>query len=142
MKIEVILDIAYKKKNNGDYPARAMDFLDKNDLELGVEYDPIELIPSVSKLSNKDKITKALLLIAEEIQKSTVQVLEVIREKTYKQVAKMCHPDNGGSNKMFQVLQEMKEFFWDYKGEPRKEIKKLLWEVEKKMATTGLKGLF
>ncbi|MGL5646948.1 MAG: hypothetical protein ACRDDY_03775 [Clostridium sp.] len=58
-----------------------------------------------------------------------------MREKTYKQVAKILHPDSEfGDEKSFKVLQEIKEFFWDYKGNPREKVKQHYWSIEKDTA--------
>lgn len=65
--------------------------------------------------------------------------LNELREKTYKQIARIFHPDNKetGSEKSFQFIQEIKEYFWDYTGKPRKEIKKWSWDMEKDIAQNG-----
>ncbi|MGL5984168.1 MAG: hypothetical protein ACRCZ1_02735, partial [Cetobacterium sp.] len=36
-----------------------------------------------------------------------------------------------GDTESFQFLQEVKEFLWDYSGQPRKVIAKIKWNREK-----------
>ncbi|MGL6024154.1 MAG: hypothetical protein ACRC0F_06020, partial [Cetobacterium sp.] len=58
------------------------------------------------------------------------------RTKSYKQVARELHPDSDtGDTESFQFLQEVKEFLWDYSGQPRKVIDKVKWSLEKEFAS-------
>ncbi len=127
----------YKLKKNGELPSSAIKFMDKHNLTADMEVENNTLILIAQDLSNKEKRKNIITILLESLKSTTDEVvlkLADLREKTYKQVAKILHPDSStGDNKSFQVLQEIKLFFWDCYGHPRKEIREGHWDTEKQM---------
>lgn len=136
MLVRDFLKEVYSISKSGKFHASAIKFMDKHNLTEEMEVENSTLILMAQDLSNKDKRKKIINILLEGLKSITNEVglkLSDLREKTYKQIAKFAHPDSStGDNKSFQVLQEIKEFMWDYLGNPRKEVKKFTWELEKK----------
>lgn len=131
----------YKLKKNGELPSSAIKFMDKHNLTVDMEVENNTLILIAQDLSNKEKRKNIINILLEGLKSITNEVvlkLSDLREKTYKQIAKIVHPDSStGDNKSFQVLQEVKEFLWDYLGNPREEIYKGKWSLEKEVCSEG-----
>ena len=140
MLVKEFLNLCYKVNKNGSLSKLAISFMVKHNLKDNQDVSEEGLIILTQHLSSKEKriqITKVLLerLMNKPTQKSNIGSW---REKTYKQVARELHPDSEtGDTKSFQFLQDVKEYFWDYKGEPRKEIKFWEWRHEKEYKEGG-----
>ncbi|MGL4999927.1 MAG: hypothetical protein ACRC5T_13270 [Cetobacterium sp.] len=129
MKIVGVLKEVYSRKQDVNR------FLKTNELTEDSELSMADTLMVIQNMSNKDKRKKAIEFVISEFTEDTGLKLSDIRENTYKQVAKVVHPDSStGDVKSFQVLQEIKEFFWSFDGQPRKEVKKVSWEHEQKVA--------
>ncbi|MGL5985103.1 MAG: hypothetical protein ACRCZ1_07625 [Cetobacterium sp.] len=129
MKIVDVLKEVYGRKQDVNR------FLKTNELTEDSELSMADTLMVIQNMSNKDKRKKAIEFVISEFTENTGLKLSDIRENTYKQVAKAVHPDSStGDVKSFQVLQEIKEFFWSFDGQPRKEVKKVSWEHEQKVA--------
>lgn len=140
MLVKEFLNLCYKVNKNGSLSKLAISFMVKHNLKDNQDVSEEDLIVLTQHLSSKEKriqITKILLerLVNKSTKNSGVGSW---REKTYKQVAKELHPDSEtGDIKSFQFLQEVKEYFWDYKGNPRNKIGKGNWEIEKEINKEG-----
>lgn len=112
----------------------AITFMVKNNLKEDMDVSERELMILSQSLSSKEKrvdLINALL----DCMGSCIQSVATWRKRTYKQVAKELHPDSDtGGNEDFQFLQEIKEFLWDYKGQPRKKIIQHYWSIERDTA--------
>jgi hypothetical protein len=141
MRLKELIGRLYGVKKDGAIKHFGLNFVSKNGLDLEKEYTTKEsaLSEVVLLLTDLKKRQTALSIINELIVETVRDVgvnLSDVRNKTYKQVAKACHPDSStGDTESFKVLQEIKEFFWDYKGEPRKEICRVSWASEKEIAS-------
>lgn len=137
---ELIARIYGVKKDNITIKHFGINFVNKNGLDLEKEYTTKESVLSevIILLTDLKKRQTAISIINELIVETVKEVgmkLLDIRSKTYKQVARICHPDSDtGDTESFKVLQGIKEFFWDYKGEPRKKVEKGDWKKEKMVA--------
>jgi hypothetical protein len=132
------LNMAYKKGKNG-LSKLAINFMMKHDLKENMEVSEEKLILLSQHLSNKEKkikiITALLEIVSNKASTKTKSTVGEWRNSSYKQVTRELHPDSDtGTTEAFQFLQEIKEYLWDYKGEPRKEIKKSDWKREKMLA--------
>ncbi|MGL5971649.1 MAG: hypothetical protein ACRCZL_06575, partial [Cetobacterium sp.] len=131
MLIRDFLKLAYTTKKGVFMNRHAITFMVKNNLKEDMDVSERELIILSQSLSSKEKrvdLINALL----DCMSCCVQGVATWRKRTYKQVAKELHPDSDTGNKDdFQFLQEIKEFLWDCNGSPRKDIKKISWEIEK-----------
>lgn len=134
MLVKEFLNLCYKVNKNGNLSKLAISFMVKHNLKDNQDVSEEDLIILTQHLSSKEKriqITKVLLerLVNKSTKNSGVGSW---REKTYKQVARELHPDSEtGDTKSFQFLQEVKEYFWDYKGNPRNGIFHVKWSREK-----------
>lgn len=140
MLVREFLELAYPLKKSGELSKNAIKFMEKHELQEDNDINEQELIILAQHLSSKEKRINIIKILLEKLdkQETTVSKCNVgeWRIKSYKQVAKEVHPDSeNGDTKSFQFLQEIKEFLWDYKGEPRKTIEKKRWEVEKLLDT-------
>lgn len=129
MRITEVLEKVYSRRQDINRFMRVNNIKEDSDLSI------TEMLIVVQNLSNKDKRKKAVEIIMLNFTEVSSIKLSDIRGKSYKQIAKVCHPDSPtGDVQSFQTLQEIKELFWGYDGKPRKEIKKICWEHEQKIA--------
>jgi len=155
VKVEIILDKIYKRKKDGSLSNFAKKFMAKNNFIEKQDYTIDELSMAVVEISNKEKrkeITK--FLITERNNETVIQTKEVfkvgdLRKKTYHETVKALHPDNQetGDRDSFDLIQLIGYHLWNYKGEPRKEVKRIsdrkeCWAIEKERAETGKIDLF
>lgn len=134
MKIKVIdfLDMIYNRKKDGSINHHSSKLIEKHSLNIEEEIDVSQAILIASTLSNTEKRIKVidkLLSLKEKKEQMTME----LRKHTYKQVCRHYHPDNleTGSENVFKFIQEIKEVFWDYLGNPRKMLINLSWDKEK-----------
>jgi hypothetical protein len=115
----------------------AYKFAEKHNLELGLEYSKMELLKLVIKFSSEATREKALNIVS--TIKENCFKLGSLRTESYKKICSVFHPDNNdtGDEESFKVIQEIKEFLWDYKGSPRKEIKLWQWGNEREFVEGG-----
>ncbi|MGL4425285.1 MAG: hypothetical protein ACRCZ0_03030 [Cetobacterium sp.] len=110
-------------------------FAERNGLELGREFTKQEMCDLAVKFSSLDKREKAMGIIHSivEVVEKTIVKLDILRKESYKRVCKVFHPDTTetGSEESFKFIQDIKEYFWDYKGQPRDSIDKWEWLDEK-----------
>ncbi|MGL5960777.1 MAG: hypothetical protein ACRCZ0_02335 [Cetobacterium sp.] len=119
-------------------------FAERNGLELGRELTKQELCDLAVKFSSLDKREKAMSIIhtiVEVVERAIVK-LDILRKESYKRVCKVFHPDTTetGSEESFKFIQDIKEYFWDYKGQPRESIVRLDWAKEKKFKESSSYG--
>lgn len=134
MKIKTIdlIDMIYNRKKDGSLNHHSLKLITKHSLNIEEEIEVSQAILIVSTLSNSIKRTEViekLLSLKEEKEQMSMD----LRKNTYKQVCKHYHPDNidTGSENVFKFIQEIKEVFWDYLGNPRKNLINLSWDKEK-----------
>lgn len=137
MKVIDILDKAYgRKKSNGEISSHSIKFIDKYELEMNKELSTVfEAMDIVMKLSKtmQLKVYDFVKSHFENIVEKKELTFKEVRTLTYKQVAKICHPDSDrGDNETFQMIQGMKTTLWIGGSEkPREEISGNDWEYEK-----------
>ena len=121
MKVERLVDIVYKRKKDGSLSYHANKFIEKHKLDIEKELSREEALYILININNKDKRELVLKELLTEIEPK--QDLN-LREVTYKEACKFYHPDNksSGSINMFKFIQEVKEYLWEWTGEPVKEI--------------------
>ncbi|MGL5961677.1 MAG: hypothetical protein ACRCZ0_06970 [Cetobacterium sp.] len=135
MLVKDYMKLVYKAKNDGGLSKIAITFMVKHDLKENAEKSEQELILISQHLSNKDKRIEVVSILLGQLSVSPKPNVGQWRTKSYKQVARELHPDSDtGDTESFQFLQEVKEFLWDYSGQPRKIIDKVTWSLEKEFA--------
>lgn len=139
MKLKDILIEVYGLKKDGNLKSNAIKFCEKYNLNLDGENNVSDIIIALSHLSNKDKKEKAIRMVLESINTEVNEDKDIdllqLRKLTYKQSCRLFHPDNKetGNNGVFQFIQDIKYAFWDYKGNPRKDVKEFDWIKEKEI---------
>lgn len=147
MLVRDFINLAYKLKKDGGVSSLAIKFMAKHNISEDMDLSEQELILISQDLSNKDKRKEIINILLENMKSLTNEVclkLNDLRNKTYKQISKIVHPDTQtGDTESFQILQEIKEFFWDYLGNPRKILMQIDWSAEKRVeGNNGLRGGF
>jgi hypothetical protein len=136
MRFVEIIDVCYKRKKDGSLSQNAINFASKCGKNIDEELSEYESLSTIFYLS-KQKQPLAFELIRKEFEVKE-PTLGDARVMTYKQFAKLVHPDfTGGKDDSFKALQEVKEFLWDYKGVPRPKVKQYYWSVEKEIENGG-----
>lgn len=136
MELKDILIEVYGLKKDGNLKSNAIKFCEKYNLNLEGENNVSDIIIALSHLSNKDKKEKAIRMVLESINTEVNEDKDIdllqLRKLTYKQSCRLFHPDNKetGNKGVFQFIQGIKYAFWDYKGDPRKDILPINWERE------------
>lgn len=138
MLVREFLELAYPLKKSGELSKNAIKFMEKHELQEDSNVSEQDLIILAQHLSSKEKRINIIKILLEKLDKQEVIVSKCNvgewRTKSYKQVAKEVHPDSEtGDTKSFQFLQEVKEYLWDFEGNPRKEFVKVKWSREKRI---------
>lgn len=134
MKVVELIDVVYKRKKDGELSYHAKNFIYKHKLDVENTLTNDEAMKLIVKINNADKRELALqYLIDNKCNDKSID----IRNSTYKQVCKFYHTDNQdtGNEIMFQFIQEIKEYLWEWNGSPVSEISnKLCWDNDKESA--------
>lgn len=136
MKIIELIDLIYSRKKDNTLSHHAKKFIKKYSLNIEEEIEIDSAILLATTISNSEKRNSVVAQLLEVKNKSTKKGLTIdLRTNSYKKVCRHFHPDNleTGDENTFKFIQEIKESFWDYLGNPRKEISKLEWDLEKEM---------
>ncbi|MGL5646925.1 MAG: hypothetical protein ACRDDY_03660 [Clostridium sp.] len=122
MRIKDILNVAYSPKSNGDMSKYALNLATKNNLNIEQEINSKDSSLDILILLPKKRQIIVLEYIRKEFEekpqiredKKEEFRLSYLKTKSYKQVAKMLHPDNKdvGNEEDFKFLQEIKSKFW------------------------------
>lgn len=143
MKIREFLEKVYGVKKDNKLSHYAVNFVKKYNLDLDEEKTISEL-KDITILFSSLKVREKAIAILNSFVENVVETVKVtltdLRTKTYKQIARILHPDSNGSESEFKVLQDIKESLWDYQGKPRKDIKNISWESEKNYHNNPMKG--
>lgn len=134
MKIKTIdlIDMIYKRKKDGSLNHHSKKLITKHNLDTEGEIEVSDAIIMASRLSNSTKRTEVIEKLL-SLKKKKEQLTMELRKNTYKQVCRHYHPDNldTGSENVFKFIQDIKEVFWDYLGNPRKMLINLSWDRER-----------
>ncbi|MGL5961919.1 MAG: hypothetical protein ACRCZ0_08200 [Cetobacterium sp.] len=139
MKFKEIIDKCYKPKKDGSIGFYGMKFAEKCGFGVDCELTEYEALSTLLNLSKEKQVAVFGLIKSKfESDKRSEPTIGDTRILTYKQFAKLVHPDSiGGSDSSFKALQELKEFLWDYNGQPRKKISLWQWSHEREFNEGG-----
>lgn len=132
IKVMDFLNMIYNRKKDGSLSHHALKLVKNSNLDTEGEIEVSEAIIIASRLSNSTKRTETIERLL-SLKKKNEQLTMELRKNTYKQVCRHYHPDNldTGSENVFKFIQDIKEVFWDYLGNPRKMLINLSWDREK-----------
>lgn len=137
MKVIELLDIMYKRNKSGELSHFAKKLLIKHNISENDDISEIKATIIASEISNKEKRIAVIESILSNIENNVEIITPIdIRNNTYKTVCKFYHPDNvnsTGNAEMFRFVQEVKEYLWNSKGVPRKEIRNTSWDYENQL---------
>lgn len=126
MKLIEILEKVYGRTKKGNLSHHAIKFCEKYNLNIDGDNSMEEMMVAFSMLSNKEKREKAMRMLASTQNRKEARDTDLLglRKMTYKEACRKFHPDNlsTGDIGVFKFIQNYKYRFWEWNGEPTKNI--------------------